>query len=230
MNQQIAAIIPVKAHSQRVPGKNVRVLGGRPLFTYMLSHAQAAGCFDAIYVDTDSEEVASWARQHGLYVIAREPWLASDEANGNDLLVHALRVCPTYDIYVQLFVTAPFLSPQRIRTCVERLKSSTEYDSVFTVTTASGWYWRDGLPVNYRPGILPRSQDVRNFYKETTGLYAIRATALRRYQCRIGRAPSMEVVDPIEAIDLDTERDLRYAQWLIQEDPSLAALPEPVVV
>lgn len=48
-----ACFIPIKANSERVPGKNFRVLNGRKLYEYIISHAMEACCFDAIYIDTN---------------------------------------------------------------------------------------------------------------------------------------------------------------------------------
>lgn len=216
MLNRCVAIIPIKSNSQRVMGKNFRLLGGRPLFEHILDHAREAGCFDAIFVDTDSSLVKTYAQEHGIGIIDRVPWLATDEANGNDLLVHALEMCPGYASYVQLFATAPFLKAESISAAVKTLWQSNEHDSVFTATESRGWYWRDGIPVNYRPGILPRSQDISGLIKETTGLYGIRAEALIRYRCRIGRTPFVYLVSSQEAIDLDTEEDFRYAEYVYE--------------
>lgn len=209
-----ACFIPIKANSERVPGKNFRMLNGKKLYTYLCEHVQTADVFDAVYVDTNSEEIAAYARQMGFIPIQRRPELAKSSANGNDLLGYHRQLYPQYDYYFQLFVTAPYLQPGTIRTCVETLLSSEEYDSCFTVTKNHGFYWFHGMPINYRPGILPRSQDLTPVMEETTGLYGIRGTSLERYRCRIGRKPYLHVVDAYEAVDINTEEDLKVAELI----------------
>lgn len=209
-----ACFIPIKANSERVPGKNFRVLNGKKLYQYICEHVKSANVFDDVYVDTNSEEIATYAAEQGFSVIERKPELAQNTANGNDLLVYHYQQFPQYDYYFQLFATAPYLQPETIRTCVEKLTSSEEYDSCFTATENHGFYWLANNPINYRPGILPRSQDMLAVVEETTGLYGICRASLERYRCRIGRKPYIHTVSKFEAVDINTEEDLEIAKYI----------------
>lgn len=193
------------------------MLGSKPLYQHMLENILEADCFNAVYVDSDSEEIREYAEANGMGFIQRVPELALETANGNDMLVHHLKVVPGYDLYFQLYVTAPFLSPENIRACVHALKDTADSDSVFTATEEYGWFWRGGQPVNFRPGILPRSQDVAPMIKETTGLYGITVEALDRYRCRIGKKPLVHLVHELEAVDLDTEDDFFFAEYVVKK-------------
>lgn len=209
-----ACFIPIKANSERVPGKNFRVLNGKKLYEYICEHVQEADVFDDIYIDTNSEEIAAYAQQQKFQVIARKPELARNTANGNDLLVHHYQNYPQYDYYFQLFATAPYLQPETIKTCFDKLITSEEYDSCFTATENHGFYWLAENPINYRPGILPRSQDMLAVVEETTGLYGICRESLERYRCRIGRKPYIHMVSKFEAVDINTEEDLKVAEYV----------------
>lgn len=209
-----ACFIPIKAHSERVPGKNLRVLNGKKLYQYICENVKTADVFDAVFIDTNSEEIASYACEMGFAVIERKPELALNTANGNDLLVHHFIQFPEFDYYFQLFATAPFLQPKSIRACYDKLTSSSTYDSCFTATENNGFYWYAGNPVNYRPGILPRSQDMGHIIEETTGLYGISKDSLDRYRCRIGRNPYIYIVDKFQAVDINTEEDLKIAEYI----------------
>ena len=147
-------------------------------------------------------------------VIDRLPELALNTANGNDLLVHHFELHPEYDYYFQLFATAPYMRPETIRACWEKLTCSAEYDSCFTATENHSFYWLAGNPVNYRPEILPRSQDMLPMIEETTGLYGISGEALRKYRCRIGRKPYIHIVSRFEAVDINTEEDWKLAEYV----------------
>lgn len=209
-----ACFIPIKANSERVPGKNFRVLNGKKLYQYICEHAKSADVFDDIYIDTNSDEIAEYAQSNGLKVIERVPSLAQNTANGNDLLVHHLETFPDYDYYFQLFATAPYLQPETISFCFDKLISSVEFDSCFTATENHGFYWLSGTPINYRPGILPRSQDMLPVIEETTGLYGICKSSLERYRCRIGRKPYIHIISKFEAVDINTEEDLKVAEFV----------------
>ncbi len=209
-----ACFIPIKANSERVKGKNLRILNGKPLYQYICEHAQEADVFDDIFIDTNSPEVAEYAESMGFQVIERLPELAQNTANGNDLLVYHLELQPDYDYYFQLFATAPYMQPKTIRSCWEKLTSSAEFDSCFPATENHSFYWLEGTPVNYRPGILPRSQDMFPVIEETTGLYGITRESLLKYRCRIGRKPYIHIVSKFEAVDINTEEDWKIAEYV----------------
>ncbi len=211
---RIAAFIPIKANSERVPGKNFRILNGKKLYEYILEHAVEADAFDDIYVDTNSDEIKDFAAEKGMLVIDRKEELARNTANGNDLLLYHSEKYPQYDYYFQLFATAPYLQPETIRMCCGKLLSSETYDSCFTAVENHGFYWLNGNPINYRPGILPRSQDMSPMIEESTGLYGISREALRRYHARIGAKPYIHIVSKFEAIDINTEEDLKIAEYI----------------
>ena len=170
--------------------------------------------FDDVYIDTNSNEIAEYADKMGFHVLERKPELAQNTANGNDLLVYHYNLCPEYDYYFQLFATAPYLQPETIQECVNRLTASEVYDSVFTATKNHGFYWLNGTPINYRPGILPRSQDMLPVVEESTGLYGIKKESLEKYRCRIGRKPYIYSVSKFEAVDINTEEDLKIAEYV----------------
>lgn len=209
-----ACFIPIKANSERVPGKNFRFLNGKKLYKYICENVKKANVFDDVYVDTNSQEIAEYAKSMGFLVIERKPELAQNSANGNDLLVYHHELFPGYDLYFQLFATAPYLQPDSIRACYEKLLCTEEYDSCFTAVAHHSFFWLSGMPVNYRPGILPRSQDMIPVIEETTGLYGISKAALSQYHCRIGRKPYIHTVSKYEAVDINTEEDLVIAELI----------------
>ena len=202
---KIVAIIPIKSNSERVKGKNFRFINGKPLYQHFLHKME--GCnFDQVYVDTDSDEIKNFCSFNSIKIIDRIPFLASNQANGNDLLNYHASIIEA-DIYFQLFVTAPLLKVESINNCIDLIKDKLEYDSILTVEEIYSWFWFDNKPVNYNPKELPRSQDARPIIQETTGLYGIRKDALLSGQCRIGKIPYFYRVDSDESIDLDNESD-----------------------
>lgn len=209
-----ACFIPIKANSERVPGKNLRLLNGKKLYQYICEHVKEADVFDDVFIDTNSQEIAEYALSMGFQVIERKEELAQNTANGNDLLVHHYEQYPDYDFYFQLFATAPYMQPKTIRKCYSMLTHSADYDSCFTALENHGFYWFAGTPINYRPGILPRSQDMMAVIEETTGLYGISNESLAKYRCRIGRKPYIHFVSKFEAVDINTEEDLKIAEFI----------------
>ncbi len=209
-----ACFIPIKANSERVPEKNLRKLNGKKLYEYICQHVKEADVFDDIYIDTNSKEVEEYALQNGFKFIRRKSALAKNTANGNDLLIYHYETYPEYEYYFQLFATAPYLQPKSIKDCFNMLTGSEEYDSCFTAIENRSFYWYAGTPINYRPSILPRSQDLFPVLEETTGLYGIARESLIKYRCRIGKKPYIYTVNKFEAVDINTEEDFKIAEYI----------------
>ena len=169
-------------NSERVPGKNLRVLNGKKLYEYICEHVKEANVFDDVYIDTNSDEILDYAKKMGFNLIHRKPELAKKTANGNDLLIYHSELYPNYDYYFQLFATAPYMQTNTIRECYTKLISSEEYDSCFTATENRGFYWLLGQPVNYRPGILPRSQDMEHLSKKLRVYMEYQKKSLKKYK------------------------------------------------
>ena len=212
-----AAFIPIKQLSERVKGKNFRLISGIPLYKSIITKALKSESFTTVFVDTDSDEIANFAISEGAEHIQRREDLAKNTANGNDLLVHHMQIHPDYDYYFQLFATAPFMKISTIQAAVNGLLNSAEHDSVLTVIPHHGFFWRAGMPISYRPDLLPRSQDLTAIEEETTGLYGIFKDSLKRLNARIGAKPLFIPVNKLEAVDLNTEEDFAFAEWLVEK-------------
>ena len=116
------AIIPIKEKSERVPGKNFRVIGEKPLYKYLLDNLRNCN-FDEIYIDSDSDEIKEYSKNKGYMFINRKPALSKNTANGNDLLNHHVEIIDS-DFYFQLFVTSPLLKVETINNCIEILQTN----------------------------------------------------------------------------------------------------------
>lgn len=205
---KVNAFIPIKSYSERIKGKNFLPYNGKPLYQHIIQSAVKSNCFDSIYVDTDSDEVLNFSLNIGCKIIKRLPELATNNANGNDLLNHHAELIDS-DFYFQLFATSPNLSSNSIKKCVDILINSREHDSILTVKKHYGWFWYKESPVTYQPNILPRSQDVEPIYEETTALYGICKKSLMRYKCRIGESPFFFELPKNECLDIDWPEDLK---------------------
>jgi CMP-N-acetylneuraminic acid synthetase len=209
------AIVPIKLNSERVKGKNFRIINGIPLYRYLCD--KLVDCnFDEIYIDSDSEEIKNYCQKMGYKYIERLKRLSDKNANGNDLLAYHTSIINA-DFYFQLFVTAPLLSIDSINDCIDILKNNNDIDSIFTSREHYSWYWFDGKPINYDPKILPRSQDAKPVISETTGLYGIKNNYNKEIKYRIGNKPYIYNVSDEESIDLDTNFDFLFLEYYVQQ-------------
>lgn len=204
---KVVCIIPIKKKSKRVKGKNFKKINGKPLFRFLLDKLLNSN-FDEIYIDSDSNIIKRYCKSKGYKFVNRLSSLSKDNANGNDLLNYHQKIIKA-DLYFQLFVTAPLLSIKSINKCISILKKTKKHDSILTCNEIFSWFWFNKKPVNYKPEILPRSQDAKPIIMETTGLYGIKSNALKKYKCRIGKKPYFYKVNQKESFDLDTQEDFK---------------------
>ncbi len=210
------AFIPIKGNSKRIKNKNIKKIYGKPLFTYLLDTICKCN-FDEIYVDTDIKSVKNYAKKKKLLIINRKPYLTRDNANGNDLINYHAKVIKA-DFYFQIFITSPLLSVKSINNCIRILKKNKRIDSIFTAKKIYSWFWFRNKPVNYKPKVLPRSQDAEPIIMETTGLYGIKKNSLKKNNCRIGKKPFIYFLkDHKETLDIDTNDDLKIFKFLLKK-------------
>ena len=132
------AFVPARQGSKRVPGKNVRVLGGHPLIAYTIAPALESGVFDSVIVSTDSEEIADIARHYGAEVpFLRPPQFAGDTSPDIEWLEHALtelkRTGREWDCFSLLRPTSPFRTSATIRRAWARFLAQEGVDSLRAV-------------------------------------------------------------------------------------------------
>ncbi len=214
---RIAAIVPMRNDSKRVPGKNWRLLGGKPLFAHVVESLMQCGWVDQIVIDTDSDAVRSIARKQypNVTIIDRPEHLRNDKLPMNDVLLHTTSQVRA-DYYLQTHSTNPLLKPDTIASAVEQFVAANgTYDSLFGVTRLQQRLW-DQLtrPVNHNPAILLRTQDLPPIYSENSCLYLFSREALASNHNRIGVRPLMFEIDRIEAWDIDEETDFTIAEML----------------
>ncbi len=217
MKPRIAAIVPMRNDSKRVPGKNWRPLDGRPLFCHIVDALGASGCFEQIIIDTDSDAVRSIARKEfgHITLVDRPPHLRDDRLPMNDVLLHTTTQVQA-DYYLQTHSTNPMLTPETIARAVEQFTTASgAYDSLFGVTRLQERLW-DQLtrPLNHNPAILLRTQDLPPIYSENSCMYLFSRQSLIANHNRIGARPLMFEIDRMEAWDIDTETDFVIAEML----------------
>lgn len=220
---KIAIQIPIKSRSsERIQNKNFKIISGKPLSYWLLDQVVTylPSNWD-IYIDSESDKYFDIIEERypkKFKYFIRDIWFSTNEANGNHLITHFANNNICYDIYVQLFVTAVNLPGYIIKEAIDYLIiNNSKYDSLFTVTEETGWYWKNGKSINYDysvPNGLPRSQDAP-IYKETTGLYAITKESLLKNSCRIGKTPYLFKINSLYSIDIDTIDDFNKAEKIL---------------
>jgi len=213
---KVVAFVPMRHHSERVPGKNYRLLDGCPLFHHVVSTLVACPEVEELVVDTDSPIVAEQCAEHfpSVRVLERPDHLLGGDVPMTEILRHDATVVDA-DWYLQAHSTSPLLRSSTVRAALAELEARLdEFDSLFTVTRLqTRLYDGDGRPVNHDPSVLLRTQDLPPVYEENSGLYVFTRAQIAEGR-RFGDRPMLFEIDPLEAVDIDDEPDFVLAEAL----------------
>ena len=217
--KKIVALVPMRHHSQRVPGKNYRELAGKPLYQHIIETLLSAPEISAIVVDTDSDPVMDGLREHfpQVQIINRPEHLRADDVPMNHILIHDSGEVPA-DFYLQTHSTNPLLKPETVSRAINTfLADYPNRDSLFSVTRLqTRLYDKDGNAINHNPKELIQTQDLPPVYEENSCLYIFTRENLIAKQHRISDRPMMFEIDADEAWDIDEELDFAITDFLLK--------------
>jgi CMP-N-acetylneuraminic acid synthetase len=213
----ITALVPMKGHSERVPGKNLRAMCHKPLFYWILDALSKSKFIDRIVVNTDSPEIARVATTlFDVMIIDRPAGLQGDFFVANDLIAYDLSQFPDTNFFLQTHSTNPLLKTETIDRAIEAFFRQSKCDSLFSVTELhTRLYWAEGTPVNHDPSNLIRTQDLEPIYEENSCLYIFSRASFNKKKNRIGESPMLFPIDRFEAVDIDEEYDFLLAESLL---------------
>lgn len=206
------AFVPIRLNSQRVEGKNLRELGGRPLMAYLLESLVAARNIDKVYVYCSNPAIVEYLPE-GVEWLQRDERLDQNTTLGEEIYDAFTREVEA-DIYILAHATSPFIRTATIEQAVRSVESG-EYDSAFSAERVQTFAWWQGQPLNYSLQHVPRTQDLEPLYVETSAFFVFRAEVWREQHRRIGQRPYMAVTDRIESMDIDDPDDFLLAEAIV---------------
>lgn len=212
MIMKTIAFVPMKLNNERLPGKNTKSFtNGKPLCNYILHTLLKVKEIDEIYVYCSDPTILLHIPE-GVKFLKRDPKLDGSTVKINEVLEAFAKDVPS-DVYVLAHATAPFIKAQTIASGIQAVASG-EYDSALTVFKQQDFFWMDGKPWNYDVKEIPRTQDLKPLYRETTGLYIYKKDLMEKEGRRIGDHPMLLEADWMEAVDINEPEDFIIADAL----------------
>lgn len=215
--QKIVALLPMKANSERVKGKNFREFNGKPLFRWTLDTLLAIKEIDQVIINTDAREILA---ENGLIeadrivIRDRKKEICGDMVSMNLIIEDDVKNIDA-DIYLMTHTTNPLMKAITVRDALEsfqKQKNSRDVDSLFTVDKIQTRFYReDCSAVNHDPDKLLRTQDLEPWFEENSNLYIFTKEAFDKTNARIGENPMMYETSKFESIDIDTPDDWDFA-------------------
>lgn len=220
--QRIVALLPMKANSERVKGKNFRYFHGKPLFRWILDTLLSVPEISQVVINTDARLILGMqglTETERIQIRDRKPEICGDFVSMNLILVDDIANVPA-DIYLMTHTTNPLLSATTIRSALQQYiaaKTTGIVDSLFTVNRyQTRFYHQDGSPVNHDPKNLIRTQDLEPWYEENSHLYLFTSESFAATNARIGQKPMLFETPRIESVDIDDETDWEIAEIIAQ--------------
>ena len=217
MKASVIALVPMRHHSERVPGKNYRRFAGKKLYQHVVSSLVNCEYVKEVVIDTDSPVITEDVLENfpGVRLLERPEHLRSGTISMNDIILHDVAQLES-DFFLQTHSTNPLLSTETICKAIETFfENYPSFDSLFSVTRIQKRLWDcKSQAVNHDPSVLLRTQDLPALYEENSCIYIFERETLLSRKNRIGERPLLFEMDPMEAWDIDNEVDFIVGEKL----------------
>ncbi len=212
------AMIPARMGSKRVPKKNIRLLNGVPLISYIIRAAKESGCFDEIYVNSESDILGQIAKSEGVKFYKRPSSLSTDAAT-NDGFVEDFLNQNDCEKVIQLLPTSPFISPEDIKKFVSHMEDQ-NLDTLISVFRQQIECVYEGTPINFdQKKPTPPSQDLEPIKPYACGIMGWKKDSflsnIEKYGCAYHGGEgsiSFYELEGFATVDVDNEEDFQLAE------------------
>jgi N-acylneuraminate cytidylyltransferase len=243
------ALIPARQGSERLPGKNVKLLNGIPLIAYTIQAAVKSNIFSEVIVSTDSVEIAEIAQDWG----ARVPSLRPSKYAGSlspdlEWVTHAIDHLVDsnkheIECVAILRPTSPLRLPTTIKNAMHTFKQNSWADSLRAMEVTHihpGKMWRVNDEMEARPYLdqsnletpthnLP-TQSLEKLWVQNASLEITRLTSLIQTKSISGKRVMGFQMPGLEGFDVNSPTDWKFLEFLVREQPEMIPELEPLVL
>ncbi|UCD13729.1 MAG: acylneuraminate cytidylyltransferase [Thermoplasmatales archaeon] len=212
---KIVSIIPARGGSKGIPRKNIKMLGGKPLISYVINSSLASKYISETYVSTDDKEIAKISREFGAKIIKRPSNISTDNTSSEEVLLHFADNVD-FAILILLQCTSPLTRSEDIDGALD-LYFSSKFDSVLSVCKDSGGFlcggftWdENGKSFNFDYKERPRRQDMKKFYRENGAIYIVSKENLIKYKCRLCGKVGIYEMPKERSFEIDEPEDFEF--------------------
>lgn len=217
MNKTITAIVPVKANSTRLPGKNILPFGDSNLLLHKIEQLKQVEEITDIIVSSDSDEMLEMAEKAGVKAMKRPEKYANESVPFGMFLEYLCEVMPN-EHFLWACVTSPLVEPplyrQAIKLYFEKLEEG--YDSLITLLPYQSFFFDKNGPLNFETGLKHKnSEQLDPIYHFTNGINIAPKSKIAEWHYNYGPNPYKLMVNKREAIDIDDIYDYLCAKAML---------------
>jgi CMP-N-acetylneuraminic acid synthetase len=205
---KLVALLPMKANSERVVGKNFKVFKTKPLYRWVLDKLLALDEVEKVVINTDATEILKsndLPESDKIILRERKPELCGDFVSMNKIIEDDIAAIKA-DKYLMTHTTNPLISTETFSAAIKEYNplASTEFDSLFTVNKyQSRFYNAKAEPLNHDPNNLIRTQDLPPLFEENSCFYIFTRESFKATNARIGNKPKLYPTPFFESVDID---------------------------
>ncbi|RXJ66848.1 acylneuraminate cytidylyltransferase [Halarcobacter ebronensis] len=209
----------MKGNSERVPNKNLKSFGGKPLYHSIVKTLIKSKYITNIVIDTDSENIVKDVQENfgeKVLIIKRPKNIQGDYVSMNEIIAYDLSKVEA-EHFIQTHSTNPLLEVETLDFAVEKyVENIDKYDSLFSVTRfQTRFYDKNAKPINHNPNELLRTQDLEPMYEENSNFYIFSKKSFKEADDkRIGLKPQIFEINKLEAVDIDEPEDFQLAELI----------------
>lgn len=209
----LTALLPIKSHSERIPGKNFKNFNDQPLFFWILEKLLSVSKIDQIIINTDDLDVFRQYDivQHDKIILRnRDENIRGDFVSMNKVIENDIDFCGDGH-FLMTHTTNPLLSVNTIQRAIEEYWSGEKmgFDSLFSVNRFQSRFYDENLnPINHDLKNLVRTQDLAPMFEENSCLYVFSKSSFMKNSARIGSNPKLFETPELESVDIDD-----YNSW-----------------
>jgi len=228
-SKKILALILARSGSKGLPGKNIRILSGKPLIAWTIDSAKKSKYIDEIIVSTDSKKIADVAKQYGAQIpFMRPARLATDKAKSIDVVLHVIRWLErnlqVYDVIVLLQPTTPLRGREDIDGAIELLFSKKAKGVASVMECSQSPIWASSLPKNGCMKNFVESkyanknrQELPVFYCLNGAVFVAYLDYIKEQKNFIGNKTFAYIMPRERSVDIDDEMDFIIAEALVKK-------------
>lgn len=207
------AFVPIRLNSKRIVGKNLKILGDKPLMCYILDTLVNVIGIDEVYVYCSQDEIKKHLPD-SVKFLKRPESLDRDETLGKEIYEEFTKTIDA-DVYVLAHTTSPFIKTETIEKALDMIING-DYDSAFSCERIQTFAWYNGKPLNYDLKEIPRTQTISPVFVETSAFFMFKRDIWKIHQQRIGFKPYLAQLNRIEGIDIDWPEDFDFAEKILE--------------
>lgn len=218
MGKKIVGMIPARLGSKRIPKKNIRYMGNKPLIQYPIDLAKDSGRFDSVWVNTESKELGQIAEKMGINFHQRPIELANDQATNREFTYEFLKKHEC-DYVVMINPTSPLLRKETMSKFLDYVEEN-DFDTILSVISEKEETFYQGKPLNFTFDEKINSQLLEPIETVCWALTAWkRETFMKLQESGINPVFGGEVgrfsIPKDESCDLDTMEDWNIAEGML---------------